>query len=136
MAYNDELYKTYLKKAQKAEVQEKIWAKKLNHHQERMQFLSNKEIEISKKLHNQNPKGNIAKNPEYAKNWEEIRKNNAEGDKAGEQMMIYFTQKRRWRKLAENERSKRNDLAKAVSKTVSALKKKIINAAGKSPKKR
>lgn len=136
MAYNDELYKTYLKKAQKAEVQEKIWAKKLNQHQERMQFLSNKEIEISKKLHNQNWKGDLAKNPEYAKNLEEIRKNNEQGDKAGEQMMIYFTQKRRWRKLAENERSKRNDLAKAVSKTVSAPKKKIINAAGKSPKKR
>ena len=130
MAYNDELYKTYLKKAQKAEVQEKNWAKKLNQYQERMQFLSNKEIEISKKLYNQNPKGDIAKNPEYAKNWEEIRKNNVQGDKAGEQMMIYFTQKRRWRKLAENERSKRTDLAK----TVSDIKKKIINAAGKSLK--
>ena len=130
MAYNDELYKTYLKKAQKAEVQEKIWAKKLVQHQERMEFLSNKEIEISKKLNNQKRKGNIAKNPEYDKNWEEIRKNNAEGDKAGEQMMIYFTQKRRWRKLAENERSKRTDLAK----TVSGLKKKIVNAVGKSLK--
>lgn len=132
MAYNDELYKTYLKKSQKAKVQEKIWAKKLVQHQEKMEFLSNKEIEISKKLHNQNWKGDLAKNPEYAKNLEEIRKNNAEGDKAGNQMMIYFSQKRRWRKLAENERSKRTDLAK----TVSAPRKKIINAAGKSPKRR
>lgn len=130
MAYNDELYKTYLKKSQKAKVQKEIWGKKLNQHQERMQFLSNKEIEISKKLHNQNPKGDLTKNPEYAKNLEEIRKNNVQGEKAANQMMIYFFQKRRWRKLAENERSKRNDLAKKVS----ASKKKIINAAGKSLK--
>ena len=132
MAYNDELYKTYLKKAQKAKAQEEIWEKKLVQHQEKMKFLSYKEREISKKLNNQNWKGDLAKNPEYAKNLEEIRKNNAEGDKAGNQMMIYFSQKRRWRKLAENERSKRTDLAK----TVSAPKKKIINAVGKSPKKR
>lgn len=47
-------------------------------------------------------------------------------------MIAYSVQKGRWRKLAENERSKRTDLAK----TVSAPKKKIINAVGKSPKKR
>ena len=28
MAYNDELYKTYLKKMQKSKVQEEIWGKK------------------------------------------------------------------------------------------------------------
>ena len=130
MAYNDELYKTYLKKAQKAKVQEEIWGKKLVQHQEKMKFLSNKEREISKKLNNQNWKGDLAKNPEYAKNLEEIRKNNEQGEKAANQMDIYFLQKRRWRKLAENERSKRTDLAKKVSKP----KKKMVNAAGKSLK--
>ena len=97
-----------------------------------MNFLSKKEREISKKLNNQNWKGDLAKNPEYAKNLEEIRKNNAQGEKAANQMTMYFQQERRWKKLAENERSKRTDLAK----TVSAPKKKIINAVGKSPKKR
>lgn len=132
MAYNDELYKTYLKKMQKSKVQEEIWGKKLVQHQEKMEFLSNKEREISKKLNNQNWKGDLAKNPEYAKNLEEIRKNNAQGEKVANQMNIYSLQKRRWKKLAENERSKRTDLAK----TVSSPKKKIINAVGKSPKKR
>lgn len=132
MAYNDELYKTYLKKMQKSKAQEEIWGKKLEQHQEKMNFLSNKEREISKKLNNQNWKGDLAKNPEYAKNLEEIRKNNAQGEKAANQMTMYFQQKRRWRKLAENERRKRTDLAK----TFPAPKKKNINAAGKSFKSR
>lgn len=132
MAYNDELYKTYLKKMQKSKAQEEIWGKKLEQHQEKMNFLSNKEREISKKLNNQNWKGDLAKNPEYAKNLEEIRKNNAQGEKAANQMTMYFQQKRRWRKLAENERRKRTDLAK----TFPVPKKKNINAAGKSFKSR
>ena len=106
--------------------------KKLDQQSEKMKLLSNREREIAKKLHNQNWKGDLVKNPEYAKNFEEIRKNNAQGEKIVNQMIAYSVQKGRWRKLAENERSKRTDLAK----TVSAPKKKIINAVGKSPKKR
>ena len=132
MAYNDELYKTYLKKMQKSKIQEETWGKKLDQQREKMKLLSNREREIAKKLHNQNWKGDLVKNPEYAKNFEEIRKNNAQGEKIVNQMIAYSVQKGRWKKLAENERSKRTDLAK----TVSAPKKKIINAVGKSPKKR
>ena len=67
--------KLILKKCKSPKFRKKLGKKKLDQQREKMKLLSNREREIAKKLHNQNWKGDLVKNPEYAKNFEEIRKN-------------------------------------------------------------
>ena len=130
MAYNDELYKTYLKKAEKEKALREGLERQRRQNDERGKELSKEEREISRKLSRQNWKGDLARNPEYAKN---LKERQANSDKAGEladRKRMHSILEDKWKRLAAKEKAKRTDLAKKVSEP----KKKMINAVGKSLK--
>lgn len=130
MAYNDKLYKDYLRNAEKEKALHESLARQMRQNDEREKALLKEMGEISRKLSRQNWKGDLAKNPEYIKNLKERRASSEKGAELADRMTKHALMENRWRRLAEKERAKRTDLAKAVS----GPKKKIVNAAGKSLK--
>lgn len=128
MAYNDKLYRNYLKNAERERA---LWEnlarqKRLNDAKEK--GLDQKEWKILRKLSMQKWKGDAADNPEFVKNHKEISAAHIRGGELGDRLSKHASNERKWRKLAAKEWGKRTDLAKKVAEPAT----KIVNAVGKS----
>lgn len=112
MAYNDKLYRNYLKNAERERA---LWEnlarqKRLNDAKEKE--LDQKEWKILRKLSMQKWKGDAADNPEFVKNHKEISAAHIRGGELGDRLSKHASNERKWRKLAAKEWGKRTDLAK------------------------
>ena len=127
MAYNDKLYRNYLKNAERERA---LWEnlarqKRLNDAKEKE--LDQKEWKILRKLSMQKWKGDAADNPEFVKNHKEISAAHIRGGELGDRLSKHASNERKWRKLAAKK------VAEPATTIVNAVGKSL-NAVGKSLK--